>query len=308
MSKPKKPKVEPKAPEKKPVKKTSKGKTLGPILKNTKPVPPKKTKPTEEVIEEALIDGLTVKNIEFVETWLSCYNGTKAYLAVYPNVTEHTAAVQSSLLMNNPKVVTYLSKRIKASIEKTEEASGKLLESYILMAYGDANELVEHRRECCRHCYGTNFLYQFTPQEQRDRVANWKKELADAEKDGKTLEPLDPLGGVGYNRRMPPHPDCPECSGDGHGYVHFHDTRRLSRAATLMYAGAKIGRDGMEVKINSREKAMEVLARVFKLVEDKTVNNFNFTKDDLDAKFGESMALASSRQQSIDESRGIVKE
>jgi hypothetical protein len=37
-------------------------------------------------------------------------------------------------------------------------------------------------------------------------------------------------GGPGWDPRRAPHPDCPECFGEGVERVHVNDTRQLSRA------------------------------------------------------------------------------
>ncbi len=49
----------------------------------------------------------------------------------------------------------------------------------------------------------------------------------------------DGMGGFGFDPKAEPHPDCPECGGEGMEDVHVADTRKLRGPAKVLYAGAK---------------------------------------------------------------------
>lgn len=51
-------------------------------------------------------------------------------------------------------------------------------------------------------------------------------------------------------------PDCKECHGDGYGRVFVKDTRDLSPEALALYAGVKVTKDGIEVKMHDQQAAL----------------------------------------------------
>lgn len=253
---------------------------------------------SEETLVEAL-EELSPKEIEFCEAYLACFNGTRAWLSTFTAKSEHSAAVQASEKLRKPEIRAYVAKRMKQAFDNAEGASEKLIQTYLNVAYADANELVEYRRDSCRFCHGKDHLYQFTPQEMRDRRAQWEREAEEAENDGKDMAPFDELGGVGFNPKNEPHPECPECHGEGKGRVLFKDTRNLSPAGLSLYAGAKIGKDGIEIKTASQERAREMLARILKLFEDKTEVNLTLDMSTLEEKFAAKMRAAHERQAQV---------
>ena len=51
--------------------------------------------------------------------------------------------------------------------------------------------------------------------------------------------------------------------------MHVHDTRRLQGAARRLYAGLKQSKDGLQVLMADREKALENVARHLGMFNDK---------------------------------------
>ena len=82
-----------------------------------------------------------------------------------------------------------------------------------------------------------------------------------AKKGGLPAE-FDHEGGIGYNPHRPAHPDCPDCMGAGKLHPVFNDTRHFSPAAAALYAGIKVTKDGIEVKVHSKLDAIEKLNRI----------------------------------------------
>lgn len=263
-----------------------------------KAVAPKIQPASEQVIAEAL-EEFTPKELEFFEAYLSCMNGTRAWHATYGAGNDNSAASQASDKLRQPKVRAYIAKRMKAAFERTEEAADKLIQTYQHAAYGDINELVEYRRDSCRYCHGKEHRYQYTP-------AELERSKAEFEADGKDPDEFDEKGGVGFNPKKEPHPDCPECHGEGKGRILFKDTRNLSPAGLALYAGAKIGKEGIEIKTVSQERAREMLARIQKLFEDKTEVTVNLDTDTLEEKFAAKMRAAHERMAAVLAERGIT--
>ena len=125
------------------------------------------------------------------------------------------------------------------------------------IAQADTRELVEIHRDACRYCWGIGHRYQRTAAElERAQADHAAAQQADA-----NLDAFDPQGGGGFNGKAKPSPECPECFGDGIARVHIHDTRTLSPRAARIFAGAKVTKDGIEIKTHSQVEALQLLAR-----------------------------------------------
>lgn len=61
--------------------------------------------------------------------------------------------------------------------------------------------------------------------------------------------------------RAEPNQECPECQGRGRGHVLLSDTRDLSSHAAKLYAGVKLGRDGIQVLMRDQDSALVNIAR-----------------------------------------------
>ncbi len=73
----------------------------------------------------------------------------------------------------------------------------------------------------------------------------------------------DDAGGHGYRLTDPPNAACPECSGMGIEVTRMADTRNLSPAARLLFDGVKETKQGIEIKMQDRAKALENIAKHF---------------------------------------------
>lgn len=263
---------------------------------------------SEKTITEAMEElDMKPSQIAFVEAYLTCFNGTRAWKAVYGAKTDNSAATCAAEALRKPHIRAYLVRRMKESFEDAESARDRLIQQFENMAYGDVNEIAQYRRECCRFCYGLDFKYQRTPQQERDALAQYEAVVREAVKANKSPPVYDPQGGVGFDPRREPNPDCPECFGEGEGKVTFSDTRHLSPAAQALYAGAEIGKDGIKVKTIAQDRARENLARILKLFEDKVEVNVNFDEDELSAKFQERIQRAMERSAEVAARRGGQK-
>ena len=70
------------------------------------------------------MDGkpLSKKHQKFVNEYLKRWNGTRAYMAVYPKAQYESAMVGASDLLRNPKVEAAIAERIKESQMSADEA------------------------------------------------------------------------------------------------------------------------------------------------------------------------------------------
>ena len=199
---------------------------------------------------------LTARQARFVELFLVSLNATEAYRESY-GTGARVSEANGARLLRNARVRDAISAAKKARSERVEITADDVVRQLVLLAHADPNELVEYRRTCCRYCHGDEFGYQETEREQATRRA--EREAAWAKR--KNAKPtdvfeFDELGGVGYDGRKPPVDDCPTCHGLGVERAVVKDTRHLSPAARRLYAGVKVTKDGIEVKMHDQQAAL----------------------------------------------------
>lgn len=175
-------------------------------------------------------------------------------MAVYGNQSEAGAKASYMAMIRRPEVNEYLSagkkevaETVRAKgIEQAVDRACDLIGGLQQIVDADPTELVEYRRGACRYCHGQDHRYHFTPAEHR---LHMKKAGAEDE------------GGPGYNRTVAPHPDCPECFGEGIGYTYIKDTRTLSAGARKLFAGVEQTSNGAKVRLRDQIRANELLMR-----------------------------------------------
>lgn len=250
--------------------KAKKPRKTSPVKKTLLPDPTISASEAKPISTSKPLHALTPKEQRFVEEYLVDLNATQAYLRSHPGVKTTSASSESAKYLGNPWIQIALAKGRAAMSERTGITADRALEHAWLIATADARELIEYIVGCCRYCYGEGFKEQRTLAEFN---AAREKSLSLG-----SSEPFDEKGGIGYDPRLDPHPLCTECFGKGHGRAYINDSRRFSPAAASLYAGVKITKDGIEVKMNSKLDALE---KVFKHLglykEDNTQRTDPFT-------------------------------
>lgn len=118
----------------------------------------------------------------------------------------------------------------------------------------DPTSMVEYRRTSCRWCHGVNHLYQWTLQELQQATAA-------AERLGSKLPSIE--GGVGFNATRDPHPECPECFGEGVEIVRPKDSRDLTADERLVFRGfRKLPGGGFEVITKDQSQYLRLFAEL----------------------------------------------
>lgn len=198
--------------------------------------------------------ALSPKQQRFVEEYLKDLNASAAYRrAGYAGGNPN---VNGPRMLANAGIQSAIETAIKARSERTEITQDNVLRGWWDLANADPNELIEVRRTCCRYCYGVDHRYLRTArEEERDRAA-WERSSAP----DKPVE-FQELGGIGYDPRKPPSPDCPECFGEGERHVFVKDTRELSSQSRRLYAGVKETKDGIEIKMRDQDAASVNVAK-----------------------------------------------
>lgn len=209
---------------------------------------------------------LTHQQQRFVDEYLLDLHGKHA--AIRAGYAPKAASQQAYDLLNRPHIQEAIQKAMKERAARVQISQDEVLRELIGIATADPNELVEHRKVCCRYCHGDGNDFQRTPAEMARDRAEHAQAQQDAKKEGKTIPPFDVKGGTGYNATYPPNPDCPECFGEGVDRPVFKDTRLASPAARALYAGVKITKDGMEVKMHSQLTALELIGKHLEMFTD----------------------------------------
>lgn len=209
--------------------------------------------------------ALTPKQQLFVLEYPKDLNGTQA--AIRAGYSEATARQAAAHLLSNTDIQAALAESFKARDERVNGEADEVLRDIQAIAHTDASELVQVRNTCCRFCWGIEYKYQYTT------TAKLRRAESEFERDpSKSVTALvDGFqhGGVGFDPKRDPHPECPECGGQGVQEVYITDTRKLSRGALVLYAGAKRTKDGIEIKLHDKSKMLDLLARHHGLVREK---------------------------------------
>lgn len=209
---------------------------------------------------------LTPKIKLFCEEYLKDLNGTQAAIRV--GYSPRTANEQAARLLANVSVQECIRELMNKRQKRVEINADMVLKRWWDIANADPNELVQYRRDCCRHCYGVDHRYQWIDQDEFNAAIDTAKA-----RKAKVL-PSD-AGGFGFVATMEPNATCPKCNGEGHGHMHVSDTRKLSPAALALFAGVKSGKEGLQVLMQSQEQALINVARHLGMFNDKlevTVN------------------------------------
>jgi phage terminase small subunit len=198
--------------------------------------------------------ALSAKRETFCQHYLVSLDAARA--AREAGYSARSAKQQGHELLKDEAVAARIQELKAERAAELKIDAAAVLRRFWLIATADPNDLIQYRRTCCRFCYGDGHQYQRTPAELRRARAAWEAKQTKTSKDV-----FDEEGGDGYDRRKPPHPDCPECFGDGEEHVFVADTRQLTEQARMLYAGVKQTKEGLEVKMHSQQEALVSVAR-----------------------------------------------
>ena len=202
--------------------------------------------------------AMSPQEFRFVTEYCVDYNGTQA--AIRAGYSERSAGQQASALLKKPNIKAAIAEHLENCRVRSEITVEAILRRWWELANADVNELVELRRECCRHCYGFGHRYQWTE-------AEYTRAVDQAVEAGKPAP--DGMGGFGFDANRPPVPDCPECHGQGWERAHIHDTRNLKGGARRLYAGIQKTKDGFKLLTRDQDAALANLARYFGMFDEK---------------------------------------
>jgi len=177
--------------------------------------------------------------------------------------------------------------RLRGRSDRVGVTQDYVLRRWLLLEQADPRELSEHWMVPCRHCWGHDHSYQFDDVELREatnahRIRQMKLpeheriEFDDQGGGGYTIN-RDPCRGPDYaefmqrvaSLRGKPEAEvettcdhtCPKCHGHGVPHIVFHDTRKLSPTAALLYKGVRVTANGYEMMMRDQDAAREMIAK-----------------------------------------------
>lgn len=217
--------------------------------------------------------GLTTNQEVFSCALASGMSQADAYRKAYPkclNWTDKAVWEKASLLASNVKVQQRVKDLQEKACEENEITVEKVLKRYWDIATANPNDIMQYRRECCRHCYGINHEYQWKDEKEFFKAEEQQQqEIDEAEENSKrkrgnhkphNIKPLSNEGGYGFDPLLSPHAKCPQCNGEGNERAFFHDTRHLKGGAQLLYAGVEVSKDGLKIKTHDQKAALDKVA------------------------------------------------
>ncbi|CAE6900210.1 terminase small subunit [Paraburkholderia domus] len=216
------------------------------------------------------VDSLSPMEARFVEEYVTDRNATRS--ARRAGYAEESALKHAHELLKRPDVVKAIQLSEKAMMDRLHINQDLVLKYWWDIATCDPNEIVQFRRDNCRHCWGEAHAYQWIDNEEYMReVVRHMRDEEKATENGKkfTREAPDGAGGFGFVKSREPNPSCPKCDGDGHGYTHINDTRRLSPAARRLYAGMKEGKEGIQALLHDQKAAMDNIAKFIGMFKER---------------------------------------
>lgn len=154
--------------------------------------------------------------------------------------------------LKKPAVKLEVEKMRAMMSQRVELNTNMIVDDILNVLSADPRDLIEIVTESCRHCHGIGHGYHFTLNE-------WRKKELDCMMTGNPAP--NPMGGIGFNPLRDPHPDCPECHGQGVVLEKMKDVRFLSPAAAALYMGVERTKSGLKINMRNKDAAREAAAR-----------------------------------------------
>lgn len=207
-------------------------------------------------------DTLTAQEDAFAKAYAEVHDGARAYRLAYSHKggSERTAQIAASKLLARPKVALAIREYEQCSRNEAVFSAQDALRLWLDLVNADPAELISTVRYACRNCHGVDHKYHWFNHEYEAALF--------AAQAGATALP-DIAGGLGYSRLLEPHPECPECRGDGETETRITPTEQLSRGARLLFGGVKRTKFGPEPIILDKARALENASRIVGAYSDR---------------------------------------
>lgn len=202
---------------------------------------------------------MTPKQQRFVHEYCVDFNATQA--AARAGYSEDTAGSQGGRLLQNVEIKAAIDERLADLAAAAAVTPENIFRRWLELANADPADLMQVRRNNCRHCWGVGHAYQWTEAEYTaavNRAVNAGMQVPDG------------MGGFDFDPEREPNPECSECGGVGVESVFVADTRKLKPAARKLFAGVQKTKDGIKVLCRDQDAAIANLARCLGMFKDNT--------------------------------------
>lgn len=200
--------------------------------------------------------ALTARQEAFAVAFAKSRSISKAYREAYevdPAWDARKIDKNARAVLNTPAVRERIEDLINAAAADAVFTVSDAIGRFLAIASADPNELVSLRVGACRYCHGDAHRYHW-------REREYLEALDRAERDSTPIPDIG--GGFDYDATAVPHPECPECHGEGIGRVVASDTTALTQAGRLLFGGVKHTNNGPQIIIADRMKALEAACRL----------------------------------------------
>lgn len=181
--------------------------------------------------------------------------GSLAYAGAYNKPVSQSTATGATQLLKRQDVQDRVAELVDAASKRLTWSVEDGLQELLTIANADPAEVVPLRVGACRYCHGEGHQYQWKQREYLEALEKGEKK--------NPPEIPDIAGGFGYMRSADPHPDCPECEGEGVQRVIPINTDNLTPAGRMLYEGSDVDRFGaIKIKLADRQRARETALRI----------------------------------------------
>lgn len=211
-----------------------------------------------------LMRPLTPRQRRFVTEFVRCGEATKAArLAGYSHANADEIGPN---MMKRPWIKAAIDAQLDAQEQRTLISSDGILRRLFDIATADPGELIRWEVSACRYCHGIDHEFQWRDEREFEKAyASALAEVSAAAVKRKTEPDLSGLptdrGGYGFKANLEPHDDCPHCSGRGDGRAVIADLNSVSPQARKLYAGMKVTKEGIEIKMHDQMAALDKIAK-----------------------------------------------
>lgn len=221
----------------------------------------------KEFKEPACMEDLEPNEAIFVREY--CRDRNAAAAAARAGYSTKSAHTLGPRVLSRPAVQAAVSEYMFALMGRSRLEAQDIVSYWSSIIKADPGDIVQHRRNCCRHCWGSNHAYQYKPAEfHKAMIDHEHKRALILDKGGADIGEFQSVEGDWFDGLLEPNAECPECFGDGVASVFVADTRKLGPEARALLAGVKETREGIEVKLHDKPKITEFMGRHLNIFND----------------------------------------
>lgn len=214
---------------------------------------------------------------KFCEIYIATGNEVHAYRKVFygrDSFIAKSAKSDASAFLRSVDVRNTLALKTRAALRPYRLEGKAVLDRLAQIAFANITEVVKVRRVNCRHCWGKKFKYQYTPGEYDQMCVDSFIDAQNKKTEAAWTKPPVPEGGLKFDATRKPHPDCPECRGEGYAETFIEDFDKISDDVKPLIASVENTKYGLKVTFHSQTQALETLAKCFGLLQPDVAMTF----------------------------------